>query len=316
MRPVCQMVQLAMRVIVAGATGFIGQALVRGLQLHGDQVVALTRDPAKAAGRLPPNVEILEWHPDHPGPWMDAFSWADAAVNLSGVPVIQPLQPWTAQYRAEILNSRVVSTRGFYAALAAADPRPAVVVSQSAIGYYGSRGDTVLTEESAPGNDFLAGVVQAWEDAARPAEELGVRIVWPRTGHVLGRGGLLAFLELPFKLFLGGTLGYPDQWVSWIHLEDEVEIIRHALTHDDVRGPINATAPNPVTMQEFCDELGGAMHRPSWFPLYAPLMKLGLGQRSEAVLASDRVLPEAIQRHGYLFRHAQVGAALRSIYSP
>lgn len=306
-----------MKVIVGGGTGFIGSALVRALLMRGDQVAVLARSEGAVRQRFGPGVQALEWNPPQPGLWMEAFNEADAVVNLAGYPVVKPQEPWTPAVKAKIRNSRVDSTRAFVQAISQAHHRPDVFLNQSAIGYYGSQRDRILTEESLPGNDFLAGVVQEWEAAARPVEDFGVRLVLMRTGIVLDRGrGALAQFELPFKLFLGGTMGAPDQWVSWIHIDDEVDLMIYALTHDQMRGPVNATAPNPVTMDVFSRELGQSLHRPSWVPMVGVGMKLLLGQRAQALLASQRVLPEAAKAAGYLFRHAQSGAALRAIYAP
>lgn len=306
-----------MKIVVGGGTGFIGSALVRALKMRGDQVTVLSLNTEEARRHAGPGVEVREWHPPQPGPWMEVLDGADAVVNLAGAPVASPMQPWTAKRKAIIRDSRVDSTAAIVEAISQARNRPAVFVSQSATGYYGgTTGAKVLTEESPPGEDFLADVCQAWEAAASPAAELGVRVVHPRTGIVLGHGGLLAQITLPFKLYIGGTMGYPQQWISWIHLEDEVDLIIHALTHDDVRGPINATAPNPVTMDLFSREIGRALSRPVWAPFYGPLLKLVLGKRAEAVLASQRVIPERAQATGYMFRHAQSGEAIRSILGP
>lgn len=306
-----------MKVIVSGGTGFIGRALVRALHLRGDQVTVLTRDATRAQAVVPPGVKTLAWHPPHAGPWMDAFNDADAVVNLAGEVVVEPLKPWTEAQKARIRASRVDSTRAIVEAIERASTRPSVLLNQSAIGYYGSQGDTILTEESPAGNDFLASVVTEWEAASRPVEALGVRLVILRTGIVLGTdGGLLPQMILPFKLFAGGTMGNPGQWVSWIHIDDEVDLIIYCLTHDNVRGEINATAPNPVTMAVFSRELGQAMNRPSWVPFIGVAMKFGLGKRAEAVLASERVLPVAAQEVGYIFRHTQSGEALRSLLAP
>jgi uncharacterized protein (TIGR01777 family) len=243
---------------------------------------------------------------------MDAVEGADAVVNLSGVKVVDPFKPWTRRYRDAVLRSRVDSTTALVDAIRRAERRPSVMVNQSAIGFYGSQGDRVLTEFSPPGSDFLADVVQAWEAAARPAEDLGVRLVLLRTAVVLGRGGgLLPQFRLPFKLFFGGTMGRPDQWFSWIHLDDEVGVFIHALTHQDVSGPVNSAAPNPVTMRDFSRSLGHALKRPTWIPLVWLGMKIFLGRRSEAVLASQRVQPEILISHGYRFKYPEVEAALR-----
>ncbi|GAC1445622.1 MAG: TIGR01777 family oxidoreductase [Chloroflexota bacterium] len=302
-----------MRVIVTGATGFIGRALVRALQARSDEVVVLTRSAQKAQSTFGPGIEALEWNPSHPGPWTDAFNHADGVVNLAGEVVVDPFKPWSDEQRARIRSSRVDSTTAVVQAIARADSPPKVLVNQSAIGYYGSQGDTILNEESPAGNDFLAQVVVDWEDAAAPVVEKGVRLVILRTGIVLGKGGgLLSQMVLPFKFFLGGTMGNPGQWVSWIHLDDEIEMILFALTNENVRGVLNATAPNPVTMDVLSRQLGKALGRPSWVPMMGTAMKLALGQRAEAVLSSERVLPVAAEAAGYRFRYPHSDEALRS----
>lgn len=298
-----------MNILISGATGFIGRALVPELVRRGHRVVALTRRADAARKVLGPSVQVAEWHPPGRGPWMGSFNEADGVINLAGVPVASPFKPWTESYRAAVRDSRVNATRAVVEAIRAAETRPKVLVNQSAIGYYGSQGAATLTEESPPGSDFLAGVVQEWEAAARPVEELGVRLVLPRTGLVFGRGGLLTQLALPFRFFTGGTMGYADQWISWIHLDDEVAILADAL-ESDLRGPVNATGPEPVTMDVLSQQIGAALHRPVWVPFYGPFLKLVLGKRAEAVLASQRVLPERLQAAGYAFRFRTIAEAV------
>lgn len=300
-----------MNIIISGATGFIGHALVRELLRRGHRVTALSRDVQSARRSLEAGVEVVEWHPPRLGAWAAAIDGADGVVNLAGTPVVSPIKPWTDAYRAGVRNSRVQATQAVVEAIRAAGTRPRVLVNQSAIGYYGSQGATPLTEESPSGTDFLAGVVRDWEAAARPVEDFGVRLVLPRTGIVLGRGGLLAQLSLPFRFFAGGTMGYPNQWVSWIQIEDEVAILIDAL-EGDLCGPINATAPEPVTMDALSRQIGAALHRPAWVPPYGPFLKLVLGKRAEAVLASQRVIPERLLAAGFPFRYRDIGAAVRA----
>lgn len=303
-----------MRVVVGGATGFIGSALVRALLARGDEVTVLATSAARARERFGSAVEVREWHPPASGEWTGAVIGADAVVNLAGTPVIKPFQPWTAEEKHRIRASRVDSTAALVQAIQAAEPRPRVFVSQSAIGYYGDHGDALLIEESAPGGDFMASVVQEWEAAARPVEAAGVRLVLPRTAIVLGKGGEMPLLALPFKLFFGGVLGHKDQWFSWIHLDDEIGLILHAIDNEEAKGPINATAPHPVTMETFSRELGSALHRPCWFPLYPLLFRLGLGQRSQALLTSQRVTPDRATALGYTFKYPNVDEALKAVF--
>jgi uncharacterized protein (TIGR01777 family) len=303
-----------MRVVVGGATGFIGTALVRALLQRGDQVTVLARNAASARRTFGSAVEVREWHPPALGEWGGAVIGADAVVNLAGVPVIEPTKPWTASQKALIRSSRVDSTHALVEAIRVADPRPRVFVSQSAIGYYGDGGSALLTESSLPGSDFMASVVIDWERAAQPVDEVGVRLVTLRTAVVLGNGGEVPLLTLPFKLFFGGNLGRAGQWFSWIHLDDEIGLILHAIDSESVSGPLNATAPHPVTMETFSHELGHALHRPCWFPLYPLLFRVALGQRSTALLTSQRVGPEKAVATGYEFKFADVDTALQSLF--
>lgn len=337
-----------MKVIVTGATGFIGRALVQALLSRGDTAVALTRNPVSARRVLGPRVEAVEWNPPALGAWTETINGADAVVNLAGEPIQAEIwagaeRAWrrggpasaapeiaraaasmatgavtnrrrTASERARILDSRVGATRAIVTAIEQVEQRPHVLVSGSAIGYYGSRGDETLIESSMPGNDFLAQVIKEWEAAAEQAAGLGVRVVLVRTGIVLGRDdGALPELVMPFRLYGGGTMGQPGQWVSWIHIDDEVGLIIYALTHPEIYGPLNATAPNPVTMERFSRQLGGVLRRPAWVPFLPGVLQATLGERADVVLASQRVLPEAPLDAGYTFKHTDSAEALQSL---
>src|ERR1019366_6950450 len=227
-----------MKVVITGGSGFIGRAIAGRLRASGNTVTAVWL-------RTPPS----------PG----AFAGCGAVVHLSGEPVAQR---WTAAAKQRIMNSRVQGTRALVAALR--QQPPAVLISASAIGYYGSRGDEILTEESPPGSDFLGQVAVAWEQEARAAEEFGVRVVTPRIGVVLGRGGgALPKMALPFRLGVGGRLGDGKQWTSWIHLDDLVALVEFSIATTTIRGAVNAVAPNPVTNAAFTQELAAALHRPA-----------------------------------------------------
>lgn len=297
-----------MKVIVTGATGFIGGALVRALLGRGDTVVALTRSVEKARRKLPPGVEAVRWDVRTEGPWMDVFNGADAVVNLAGESAF--VKPWTERQKERILRSRVDATNAVVDAIAKADPRPSVLVNASGMDIYGSQGDTVLTEESPPGNSFLAGVVRQWEAAAKRAEDLGVRVVLLRSSLVLGRqGGILPLVALPFRFFAGGVAG-GKQWVSWIHIDDEVALIIYALTHADIRGSINAAAPNPVPMSVFSKEIGRALHRPVWARMPTAVLHTVLGEQANVILGSIRLQPKVAQEAGYRFQYPELEAAL------
>lgn len=300
-----------MRVVVAGGTGLIGSALVRSLVDGGHQATVLTRDAARAGARLPAEVEAVTWDLRPGGAWEAALEGADAVVNLAGESVASGL--WTAARKRRIRASRVDATRAIVAALARPG-RPRVLVNGSAIGYYGDSGDRPLPETAPAGSDFLASVVVDWEREARTAEAHGVRVVRLRTALVLAAaGGALVPIVLPFKFFLGGTMGRAGQWVSWIHLDDEVGLIRLALENASLRGPMNAVAPEAVTMEEFCRTIGRILRRPSWLPGVAIGMKLLLREQSDVLLASQRVLPKVAERAGYQFRYPTHEAALRAV---
>jgi len=279
-----------MKVAITGGSGFIGRAVAERLRASGHSVSA----------------ESLR---SIPSP--DDFAGCQAVIHLAGEPVAQR---WTTGARQRILNSRIEGTRSLVAALR--HQPPAVLVSASAIGYYGSRGDEILTENSPAGSDFLAQVALGWEREARAAETSGVRVVTPRIGIVLGRGGgALAKMTTPFRLGVGGRLGSGDQWMSWIAVDDLVTLVEFALMDTALSGPVNAVAPNPVTNADFTRELAAALHRPAIFPVPEFALKLLFGEMSQMLLGSQRVIPEAALRAGFRFRFTEAGEALRQIFA-
>jgi uncharacterized protein (TIGR01777 family) len=236
---------------------------------------------------------------------------ADAVIHLAGEPLVQR---WSAEAKRRIHDSRVVSTRNLVAAMAKLAKKPAVLVSSSAIGYYGSRGDEVLDESSAPGQGFLPELCAEWEKEARAAEALGVRVVCMRTGVALDpRGGALKKMLPPFKMGVGGRLGDGRQWMSWIHVEDLVSLFRFAMETDSVRGPVNGVAPNPVTNADFTKALGSAVHRPAIFPVPSFGLKMLFGEMSEVLLDSQRVTPKAAEAAGFRCRFPQLDGALKDL---
>ena len=279
-----------MKVVITGGSGFIGRAIAERLRASGHTVTAVSL-------RTPPSSEV--------------FAGCGAVVHLAGEPVAQR---WTAAAKERIMNSRVQGTRTLVAALR--HQPPAVLVSASAIGYYGSRGDELLTEDSPPAADFLGQVAVAWEQEARVAERFGVRVVTPRIGVVLGRGGgALPKMAFPFRFGVGGRLGNGKQWTSWIHLDDLIALVEFSIATTAVSGALNAVAPTPVTNADFTRELAAALHRPAIFPVPAAALKLLLGEMSQVVLASQRVIPKAALRAGFQFRFTEVGEALRQIFA-
>jgi uncharacterized protein (TIGR01777 family) len=284
-----------MNVTVTGASGFIGRRLIGALARQGHSVRGLTRGAWDVVAGEPP---------------ADSIENADAIVHLAGEPLAQR---WTAEAKRKIRDSRVQGTRNLVTALSTLSRRPTVLVSGSAIGIYGDRGDEALTETSPVGSGFLAELCGEWEEQASLAEALGIRVVKLRTGLVLGRdGGALPKMLPPFKAFAGGKLGSGRQWMSWIHAEDLVALICHAI-EKPASGALNGTAPNPVTNAVFTRELAAALHRPAIFPVPALALKLMFGEMSEVLLASQRVLPQAALSTGFRFTFPELGAALRDI---
>ncbi|HLI43668.1 MAG TPA: TIGR01777 family oxidoreductase [Acidimicrobiales bacterium] len=295
-----------MRVLVTGATGFIGSALCNRLRQRGDSVLALTRRPSTpgevgvdlAAGRLDSSRV--------PGGTLEGV---DAAVHLAGAPIIGR---WTARREEEIRSSRIAVGDLLARSLAALDRRPAVLITGSAVGIYGDRGDEWLDESSEPGRGFLAEVCKAWEASTAPAAAAGIRTAAVRTGIVLGRGGALGPQVPLFRLGLGGRLGSGRQWVSWIALEDEVAAIMRILDDPELTGPFNLSAPNPVRNGELTAELARALHRPAALavPPAALRLALGRGPADEMLLASQRVRPARLIEAGFEFRHPELASAL------
>jgi uncharacterized protein len=276
-----------MRVVVAGASGLIGGELSRVLRERGDEVVALPR-----FGKAPWSVE-----------------GAEAVVNLAGASVAG--KRWTAAYKKEIEDSRVLTTRALVEAIARSARKPRVLVNASAVGYYGGRGDEVLEEGAAPGGDFLANVGRQWEAEAQRAP---VRSVQLRTGVVLSaRGGALSKMLPPFKAFVGGPIGSGKQWFPWIHIADEVGAILWGLDRD-VSGPLNLVAPGIVTMKDFAKALGRALHRPSWAPVPAAPLRILLGEIADVLLEGQRAVPQKLLQSGFRFRFPEVDAALRDLF--
>ncbi|HEY1372125.1 MAG TPA: TIGR01777 family oxidoreductase [Candidatus Binatia bacterium] len=302
-----------MKIVVAGGTGFIGAALIKSLQSRGHAVVLLTRASAKALQRS----ETVVWQPDaapRPRPALvAAINGAEAIVNLAGEPIAG--KRWTRAQKARLRSSRIDTTRTIVQAVADAQHKPRLLLNASAVGYYGARGDEEVTEAEPPGADFLSRLCREWEAEALRAEAHGVAVVRLRTGIVLGKGGgALAKMIPPFKFFIGGPLGSGRQWMPWIHLEDEVGLIEHLLTAG-AGGAVNATAPEPVRMKEFCAALGKALGRPSWAPVPGFVLRLAFGEMADVLLTGQRAVPAEAQRRGYRFRFPTLPEALKDIVS-
>ena len=308
---------LKMKVAIAGATGFVGSRLVERLHSEGHSVLVLARDSERARRVFPasayPNLEIVAYTPAESGDWQNSIAGCDGVVNLAGVPIAE--ERWTAARQQAILDSRKLTTAKLAEAIANANPKPSVLVSASAIGYYGTSETAEFDENSPAGNDFLAAVCKDWEAAAQPVKNAGTRLAILRFGIVLGMGGALAKMLPPFKLFAGGPIGTGKQWFSWIHRDDVVNLILFALQNPQIEGVLNATAPNPVRMNELCQTLGAVLQRPSWLPVPGFALELLLGDGAKVVLEGQKVLPKRTLASGFQYQYPNLKSALEEILS-
>lgn len=302
------------KTIVTGGTGFLGRHLVPRLLERGEEVTVLSRkagDPRVTRG-----AKSVVWQPEQRGEWYRQVDGASAVIHLAGEPVFDGMfTRWTPEKKRRIRDSRVESTRRVVEAIAEAKQRPAVFVCASAVGFYGPHpASEELNEESPAGHDFLAEVVQAWEDAASEAEKLGVRVVRLRIGLVLGEeGGVLTQMLPLFRSFVGGPVGSGEQMMPWVHVQDTVNLILFALDHPEVRGALNAVSPAPVSMGVFARALGRVLRRPSLLRAPSFALKLLLGEASAPVLTGQRVLPRVAERHGYVFAFPTLDRALEDV---
>jgi uncharacterized protein (TIGR01777 family) len=303
------------RVLITGGSGFVGRKLAKELLARGDQVTVLTRDARRAKGELPAAVRCASWNPEKAGAWFEELGIVDAVVHLAGENVAKR---WTDAVKKRIESSRIDSTRHLVEAIARAAHKPEVLVSASATGYYGAQApEKELDETSPPGSDYLASVCTRWEEAAREVEKLGVRAVQVRIGVVLGEGGgALEKMLLPFKLYAGGPMGDGKQMISWVHRDDVVGMLLLAIDNPEVKGPINAVSPNPVSSKELATAIGTVTSRPSWIPAPAFALKLAMGEAASILLTGQRVIPQRAIDLGYEFHRARLVPALESILAP
>ena len=299
-----------MKIIIAGATGFIGSVLTDRLWNQFHSLVLLSRKPPAEVGVS--KKEWFAWAPPAGGDWQQEVDGADGIVNLAGEPIAG--KRWSKEQKEKLRASRIDATRALVSAIAKARVKPKFLVSASAVGYYGPHGDEILTESGAAGGDFLSRLCLDWEGEALKAETHGVRVATVRTGIVLGKGqGALAKMVPPFKMFLGGPLGSGKQYMPWIHIEDEIGLLLFLIQNETARGAFNATAPNPVTMEEFAKALGEVLNRPSWVSVPPSALALIAGEMADMLLTGQRAVPEAATKLGYVFQYPMVGAALQSL---
>ncbi len=313
-----------MRVIITGGTGLIGKALTQNLVGGGHEVIVLSRNPGKHQEELLPGVQLAAWDGRTSAGWGGLVEGADVIVNLAGESLagesFQALitKRWTVDQKRRILESRLNAGRAVVQAVRNARQKPRILIQASAVGYYGSRGDEILTEDSSPGSDFTAQVCQAWEASTAEVEQMGVRRAVIRTcGVVLSlEGGAFPFMLLPFRFFVGGPLGSGRQWFSWMHIADEVAAIRFLIDHSDASGPFNLASPELLTNAEFSQLLGKVMKRPSFFPTPAIMLRLLFGEKAEVLLGSQREAVLRMQEMGFRWQFPSAEAALQDLLLP
>ena len=303
-----------MKIALTGATGLVGSRLVARLNQAGHSILVFTRNPSKAQRVFPTstfsNLEIVRYTPQESGTWQQSVSGCDAVVNLAGEPIAER---WSPQQKQAIMDSRQIGTRKLVEAIAMAEQKPQVLVSGSAIGYYGTSENSAFDESSGSGIDFLAQVCQNWEQEAQKVTEYGVRLVILRIGIVLANGGALGKMIGPFKMYAGGPIGSGKQWFSWIHRDDLVNLICKAVEDSSMSGVYNATAPNPVRMSKLCQTLGEVMNRPSWLPVPDFVLEVLLGDGAIVVLEGQQVLPKQTQQSGFEYKYPELKPALAEI---
>lgn len=293
-----------MKIVLAGATGFIGKFLIRSLQKAGHSITLLTRRSITVK-----DATVLMWDARTLGKWSEYVDGADAVINLSGESIAA--KHWSAGQKKRLTDSRILSTRVLVQAMAMASQKPRTLINASAVGYYGHVPEGDVTESFVPADDFMGRLCRDWEVEALKAEDFGVRVVLPRIGIVLGGdGGALQKMVLPFKFFVGGPLGSGQQWMPWIHRDDVIAGFQFLLYHPAIYGAVNFTAPDPVQMKEFCKTIGNILHRPSWAPVPSWVLKLLLGEMSAIVLNGQKAVPKKLIEAGFEFKYTDLEKAL------
>lgn len=300
-----------MKALIFGGAGFVGRSLTEELLTNGYQVCVVTRNRQITVNNLGNNVKVIEWNNNSPLSSIKELQKIDVVINLAGESIGN--RRWSDSVKQEILDSRIRTTVAIVTAINNRTIQPKVLINASAVGYYGPHQDEAITEVEAAGPDFLAQVCRAWEKEAYKAQSDLTRVVTIRIGVVLGREGALNRMVMPFKFYLGGPLGTGNQWLSWIHIQDLTSMIRFVIEHQEVTGPINATAPESVRMRDFCKALGKVINRPSWLPAPEFMLKIALGQMADMLLNGQRVVPKKAIDAGFEFQFPMLGSALKDV---
>lgn len=298
------------KILITGGTGFVGTQLTSRLIQDGHEVTILTRS-LKGTKGASPGISYLEGDPTKKGPWQEAIKNHDAVINLAGASIFSK---WTEEHKKAIRESRVSTTRNIVEGIPSHREKPFTLLSTSAVGYYGFCGDEELTEESPPGNDFLARIAVEWEGEALKARNKGARVVITRFGIVMGeKGGALSQMIPLFKKYIGGPIGNGKQWFSWVHIKDLAEAFAFLLKHPEISGPVNLCAPNPVRNKDLAKALGKALHKPSFIPAPGFIIKLVLGEFGSVILEGQRVIPGRLLKSGFVFQYRSIEKALQGI---
>ncbi|NMC12231.1 MAG: TIGR01777 family protein [Chloroflexi bacterium] len=311
-----------MNILITGGTGFIGKALINNLNNDHYKIFVLSRNPQKYINNFDKNVSLLQWDGKTSDGWGNIIENIDAVINLAGENIAGNsfssifLKRYTPERKRLILQSRINSGNALVQAIKSSHKKPQFFIQASAVGYYGNRGDEILTESSPPGKDFVSQICIPWEKSTAELDTMNIRRVIIRTaGMVLGNnGGALPFLVYPYRFYLGGPLGSGKQWVSWIHIEDEIRVIRYLLDNQKAEGVFNCSSPNPIINREFSRAIGKILNRPSWLPLPEMVFNLFLGEKAKILLASQRQIPEKLLKLGFEFSYPDIESALKNIF--
>ncbi|RPI69916.1 MAG: TIGR01777 family protein [Ignavibacteriales bacterium] len=300
------------RILITGATGLIGTHLCKELSARGDILTAFTRDPEKARIKLPFVNEFVQWNYKKPEEWKNHLNKKNAVIHLAGANLFA--KRWTEDYKKKIIDSREITTQNIAESFSEVEIKPKVFICASATGYYGDSGERDLVESLPPGNSFTAEVCKRWEAAAIEVEKFGVRRVSLRTATVFNKGkGAIKNMALPFKFFVGGTLGNGQQWFPWIHIKDLVRIYLFAIDNEKVNGSVNAASPHQIRMKELTDEIGRVLHRPSIFKVPGFALKIALGEFADELLVSLKVVPKKLEENNFNFLFGDLRSALTDL---